>query len=150
MFRYVGFLLLIFGLFSCTKDADEQYIEDLRLIESYIELKGLTNVQKTDEGLHYIIVEPGDGISPDAASKININYVGRLLNDVVFDSGFDVTFELSGLITGWQLGIPKIKEGGKIKLIIPSKLGYGGRATGSIPANSVLVFDIDLLEVLPL
>jgi FKBP-type peptidyl-prolyl cis-trans isomerase len=150
MSRYIGFLLLIFGLFSCTKDADEQFIEDLRLIESYIELKGLTNVQKTDEGLHYIVVEPGDGISPDAASKININYVGRLLNDVVFDSGFDVTFELSGLITGWQLGIPKIKEGGKIKLIIPSKLGYAGRATGSIPANSVLVFDIDLLEVLPL
>jgi FKBP-type peptidyl-prolyl cis-trans isomerase FkpA len=152
MNRFCGLVLIfvLVGVFSCTKSTDDQYVEDIRLIESYIQLKGLSDVQKTEDGLHFQIIEPGDGISPSLASKIKINYVGRLLNDNVFDSGFGVTFELSGLITGWQLGIPKIKEGGKIKLIIPSRLAYGSRATGGIPANSVLVFDIDLLEVLPL
>ncbi len=152
MNKFLGLILIfvLVGFFSCTKSTDDQYIEDIRLIESYIQLKGLEDVQKTEDGLHYQIIEPGDGISPTVTSKIKINYVGRLLNDNVFDSGFGVTFELSGLITGWQLGIPKIKEGGKIKLIIPSRLAYGSRSTGGIPANSVLVFDIDLLEVLPL
>jgi FKBP-type peptidyl-prolyl cis-trans isomerase FkpA len=144
----IGISLLM--LCSCKKETDEQLVEDLRLIESYISSKNLENVQKTSSGLHYIIIDEGNGSRPNIDSKIKINYLGRLLNDMIFDFGEGVIFDLNGLILGWQEGIPLIKEQGKIKLIIPSKLGYGSRATGNIPRNSVLVFDIDLIEVDPL
>jgi FKBP-type peptidyl-prolyl cis-trans isomerase FkpA len=148
--KFLWAIIIPLVLFSCKKESiDEQYVEDIRLIESYITVKGLQNVQKTDDGLHYIIFNPGTGDKPSGSSKIKINYVGRLMNDHVFDSNFDTTFELSGLIQGWQIGIPLISEGGSIKLIIPSKFGYGTRSTGTIPPNSVLIFDIDLLEIDP-
>lgn len=149
IFFLVVTLLPVFILLSCKKDVDEQFIEDLRLIESYIEVKGLENVQRTEEGLHYVIIEEGDGVRPSISSEVRLNYVGRLLNDNVFDSGFGSVFYVRDLIKGWQLGLPLIKEGGRILLIIPSKLGYGSRSAGLIPPNSVLVFDITLLEVLP-
>jgi FKBP-type peptidyl-prolyl cis-trans isomerase FkpA len=148
--RLFGALVLMMLLFSaCKKEEDTQFFEDIRLIEAYIEAKGLQNVQRNDEGLHYIIINQGEGIRPSLASRIRINYVGRLMNDNVFDSGFGVLFDLIDLIPGWQMGIPLINEGGSIKLIIPSKHAYGSRSTGSIPPNSVLIFDINLIEVDP-
>jgi FKBP-type peptidyl-prolyl cis-trans isomerase FkpA len=148
--KYFLLLCVPLFLFSCQEETDDQFIEDTRLIESYIETKNLEGVQKTNSGLHYIIVEEGNGKRPNVDSKIKINYIGKLLNDNVFDSGDNVVFDLNGLILGWQEGIPLITEQGRIKLIIPSKLGYGSRVTGNIPRNSVLVFDIDLIEVDPM
>ena len=58
-----------------------------------------------------------------------------------------ITFPLSGVIQGWQEGIPLFKEGGSGILLIPSALGYGSQSVGSIPANSVLIFDINLIDV---
>ena len=65
----------------------------------------------------------------------------------MFDSGNNVQFNLSGLIIGWQEGIPLIAPGGSITLYLPPSLAYGSTAVGSIPANSILVFTIDLLAV---
>lgn len=76
---------------------------------------------------------------------MKVNYLGRLTNGDVFDQGNGVEFALSKLVIGWQEGIPLIGAGGKIKLYLPPSLAYGSQAVSGIPANSILVFDIDLL-----
>ncbi|ANH79792.1 hypothetical protein A8C56_01325 [Niabella ginsenosidivorans] len=107
-------------------------------------------------GILYQVLEPGTGTAPAQSDSITINYVGRFLNGQQFDAGNNVTFKLSSLIEGWQIGIPKIKTGGKIKLIIQSSLAYG--CTGSvnpytgqvlIPANQPLYFYVELLGIKP-
>jgi len=128
--------------YSCQKNQAE---EDREIIENYINEHKLNAVEYNSTGLFYIIEKEGSAKHPDVNSSITINYKGELTSGSVFDSNKGVTFKLSNLIRGWQLGIPLIGEGGKIKLIIPSGLAYGSRATGTIPSNSVLIFEIDLL-----
>ena len=73
-----------------------------------------------------------------------------MINDTIFgQTATDKTFTyaLSGLIKGWQIGIPLMKKGGKSTFFIPSELGYGANSTGTFPANSVLIFDIELINV---
>jgi|688.fasta_scaffold04732_19 FKBP-type peptidyl-prolyl cis-trans isomerase len=96
-------------------------------------------------GFFYVISNPGGDEKPTVCDDVKVNYVGRLLNGNVFDQGNGVSFGLDGLIVGWQEGIPLIGAGGKIKLYLPPSLAYGSNANGSIPANSSLIFDIDLL-----
>jgi FKBP-type peptidyl-prolyl cis-trans isomerase FkpA len=79
---------------------------------------------------------------------INVNYTGRLTNGTVFDQGtFPQPYKLYDLIRGWTSTLPLIKQGGRMRLFIPPSLGYGARAIGSIPANSILVFDVELTFV---
>jgi FKBP-type peptidyl-prolyl cis-trans isomerase FkpA len=103
---------------------------------------------KHSSGMYYEILDPGTGAVPTANSTVTATYTGKLLNGYTFDSG-TASFPLSGVIEGWQMGIPLIKKGGKIKLIIPSSYAYGcnGRPSGGIPSNSVLFFDISLVDV---
>ncbi|MCL4137447.1 UNVERIFIED_CONTAM: hypothetical protein GTU68_015545 [Idotea baltica] len=79
-----------------------------------------------------------------------MNYHGMLLDGSVFDSSFGQggvkDFSLQQLIKGWQVGLTKVRTGSKVKLIIPPELGYGAQARPSIPANSTLVFDIELVS----
>ncbi|HET8828665.1 MAG TPA: FKBP-type peptidyl-prolyl cis-trans isomerase, partial [Pelobium sp.] len=72
---------------------------------------------------------------------------GKLLGGASFDQGESKQFLLGNLIAGWRLGIPKIRTGGKIRLIIPSGYGYGDVAKQGIPANSILDFEIELKEI---
>ncbi|MEE9371625.1 MAG: FKBP-type peptidyl-prolyl cis-trans isomerase [Saprospiraceae bacterium] len=134
----VVFTTLIFS--SCSKDSDFPNIEE------YIQEKGL-NTQTTSSGLQYIIEAQGTAPNPTLSSSITINYNGYLLNGESFDSGSNVTFALLTLIQGWQEGLQLIGSGGKIKLLIPSNLAYGSRGSGSIPPNTDLGFDIDLISV---
>jgi FKBP-type peptidyl-prolyl cis-trans isomerase FkpA len=102
---------------------------------------------KHSSGLYYQIIDPGTGTIPMANSTVTAAYTGKLLNGNIFDSG-TASFPLSGVIEGWQIGIPLIKKGGKMKLIIPSAYAYG--CIGSpprIPSNAVLYFDISLVDV---
>ena len=78
-----------------------------------------------------------------------MKYTGKLTNGTIFgQSTTPLTISLSTVIAGWQIGIPLIGEGGVIKLIIPSSLAYGCVANGSIPANSVLFFEVELVDIL--
>ena len=88
-------------------------------------------------------------ITYTANTTVSTKYTGRLLDGSVFDGGNGqvLSFKLGGVITGWQVGIPLIQKGGKIRLFIPSGLAYGCDGQGSIPANAVLDFDIELVEV---
>ncbi|HSE29494.1 MAG TPA: FKBP-type peptidyl-prolyl cis-trans isomerase [Candidatus Saccharimonadales bacterium] len=96
----------------------------------------------------------GDGTEVKAGDYVKVNYKGTLAsNGVKFDSSYDrgepIEFSLDGVIEGWQQGMPGMKVGGKRRLIIPSELAYGATAIPGIPANSDLVFEIELLEVKP-
>lgn len=149
MKRIFFFLLSLLALIpSCKKD---QLTIDKELIDDYLNEHNLT-AKITDEGLYYIIEKEGTGNRPFVSDQVKVHYKGTLLNGEKFDSSYDrgepAIFFLSQVIAGWQIGIPLFKEGGKGKLIVPSKLGYGSNPPSSIPKNAVLVFDIELLEVL--
>jgi FKBP-type peptidyl-prolyl cis-trans isomerase FkpA len=145
----VGLCLVAVSIAGCKKDYVE--INDTE-IQDYIASNGL-QAKKTDEGLYYVIGEEGVGARPTVSNRVTVHYNGYLLNGNVFDSSYDrgekSTFSLGGVIEGWKLGIPLIKEGGSIKLIVPSHLAYGSQPPSrSIPENAVLVFDIELFSVL--
>ena len=116
-------------------------------IQAYITANKITAV-KDPSGLYYQILAPGAGTAPTTKSTITVAYSGKLVDGTVFQTNPNFTRVLSGLIQGWQIGIPFVKPGGRILLLIPSALGYGTSAQGStIPANSVLIFTIDLFAV---
>lgn len=139
--------LVIICISSCKKEEDnnEQANIDKELIEQYISDNQL-DAQSTPSGLHYLILKTGSGEHPTINSTVTVSYKGYLLNGDVFDENLAFTSRLSSLIKGWQEGIQLIGKGGKIKLLVPSALGYGSQQQGSIPANSVLVFDITLYD----
>ena len=94
-------------------------------------------------GIVYQIITPGSTTKVNLCESLSITYVGKLMNGAQFDAG---TFSspLSNLVPGWQIVVPYIGKGGRMKILIPSSLAYGSQANGSIPANSPLYFDIIL------
>ena len=143
-------MILALSLTGCSnKDKEEQRCstaaEDDAIMQSYISANGIT-ATKHASGLYYQIIEPGSGATPTSSSTVKANYTGKFTNNTTFDGG-TASFPLGNVIAGWQIGIPLIKQGGKIKLIIPPYLAYGCYDYRSIPGNSVLVFDVELLEV---
>ncbi|PBQ32408.1 peptidylprolyl isomerase [Sphingobacteriaceae bacterium] len=149
MIRYLQlFCLLIFAV-ACKKDKVSQATKDEKIITEYIANKGLSAVA-TGSGLYYVIIKEGTGPQPTSSSKVKIDYIGYLTDGTVFDlspSG-GITSDLTKVIEGWREGIPYFKKGTKGMLLIPSALGYGKQSQGSIPANSVLVFDIVLTDII--
>ena len=149
--RYLTLLLLSFALLTgaCNKDAESQAEEDQILIENYLMENNIT-AQMTPEGLHYVITEAGNSEAmPTINSTVEVKYIGRFLDNSVFDQtagSMTFTSPLSGLIPGWQIGIPLMQRGGKATLYIPSGLGYGRNSPPGIPANSVLIFEIELID----
>ena len=95
----------------------------------------------------------GNGAQPTFSSKVTVHYVGTLTNGKQFDSSrdrkqpFTFTIGVGEVIKGWDLGVSTMKVGGKRILQIPPELGYGSRAVGDIPANSILNFEVELLNV---
>lgn len=136
---------------SCNKEdkVAEQLATDKALIETYVSDNNL-NGQFTDSGLWFKINTQGGGVQAYKTGTVKVIYTGYLLNGSQFDASPSTgsTFSLNSVIEGWTEGIPKLKEGGDGKLIIPSKLGYGPKAVGDIPENSVLIFDVELIDVL--
>lgn len=138
--------LAIMALFasSCKKnEVVSQDAIDRVKINNYLEQNSLSATEHPS-GLYYIIQEAGNENHPDINATVTVSYDGKLLDGSRFDRGEFFTSPLYDLIKGWQLGIPLIGEGGSIKLFIPSSLAYGGQSTASIPANSVLIFDVSL------
>ena len=108
----------------------------------------------TASGLKYVDVKVGSGASPVKGKQVKVHYTGTLENGKKFDSSVDrnapFTFVIGvgQVIPGWDEGVMSMKVGGKRKLIIPSKLGYGTRGAGAdIPPNATLLFDVELLDV---
>ena len=147
---FVSFSL--FAVAGCFKDdgckSKTPQSEDAAM-QDYAAANSMT-VIKHSTGLYYQIVNQGTGPAPTASSRISVRYTGKLLNGTIFDVATTATgmYPLSGFITGWQIGIPLINKGGTIRLIVPSLYGYGCQANGAIPANSILFFEIELVDIM--
>jgi len=110
----------------------------------------------TSSGLQYIDIVVGSGASPAPGKKVAVHYTGTLENGQKFDSSLDrgIPFVFvigrGNVIAGWDEGVMGMKVGGKRKLIIPPELAYGARGAGRvIPPNATLLFDVELIDVLP-
>lgn len=116
--------------------------------------KKVSEKQKTDSGLQYIVVEEGTGDKAVAGKKVKVHYTGKLEDGTEFDSSIkrgqpiEFTLGTGQVIKGWDEGIALMNVGDKYQLIIPPELGYGAAGAGNvIPPNSVLIFDVELVEV---
>ena len=110
------------------------------------------SAQKTQSGIAYKMIKEGTGKQPKATDVVKVHYHGTLIDGTVFDSsierGKEVEFPLDRVIKGWTEAVQLLKEGGKIKVVIPSDLAYGDvGAPPKIPGGATLVFEIELFEV---
>ena len=109
-------------------------------------------VQTLPSGLQYKELKAGEGKTPGAGDKVTVQYRGTLIDGTEFDSSYKrnkpATFQVNRVIKGWTEGLQLMKEGAKWELFIPPSLAYGERgAGGKIPANSALVFEVELISV---
>lgn len=108
-------------------------------------------VVKTESGLLYQVLTPAEGEKPADTDTVQVHYKGTLIDGTQFDSSYDrgepATFPLNRVIPGWTEGVQLMAVGSKFKFVIPPELAYGEQDTPTIPANSTLVFEVELLKV---
>jgi FKBP-type peptidyl-prolyl cis-trans isomerase FklB len=109
------------------------------------------NIKSLASGVQYEVLKAGTGEKPTPTSKVTTHYHGTLTDGTIFDSSVErkepATFPVNGVIKGWQEALPMMNVGSKWKIYVPSALAYGSRAVGKIPANSILIFEIELLNI---
>lgn len=129
-------------------DTGVQLTEDVATIDAYILEHGL-NAYKDKSGIRFVIDELGkDGVPPRGDQTIKAKYTGKFLDGTVFDDGGDgADGPLGSFIGGWQYCLSIWPQGTKGKLFVPSPLGFGAKTVNNVPANSILMFDIDFTEV---
>lgn len=129
---------------------------DDKLITEYLAKNNIT-AQKTSSGLYYVITKSGTGANAAAGQTVKVMYTGKLMDGKVFDSNIDPQFSHTeplefpigkgNVIPGWDEGIALLNKGAKATLFVPSVLAYGSQSPNpAIPANSVLVFDVELVD----
>jgi len=133
-------------LTTCNKS--EKIMKDNQQeITNYLAANNL-KAESTASGLHYIITREGDGNHPSASDQVRVDYKGYFTDGKTFDSSYDrgesISFGLNQVISGWTEGIPLLSKGGAGTFLIPSHLGYGSMPQRGIPANTVLIFDVEL------
>ncbi|EOV9616703.1 FKBP-type peptidyl-prolyl cis-trans isomerase [Cronobacter dublinensis] len=132
------------------KDATENETKGKAYREKFAKEKG---VKTSSTGLLYKVEKEGTGAAPKESDTVVVNYKGTLIDGQEFDNSYKrgepLSFRLDGVIPGWTEGLKNIKKGGKIKLVIPPELAYGKNGVPGIPANSTLVFDVELLDINP-
>ena len=138
----------------------EQKLKDEELVEAFSALQKRAEermtkkdgVVTTASGLQYKIVKKAEGAQPKPTDVVTVHYTGKLTNGTTFDSSVDrgspIDLPVSGVIPGWVEGLQLMHVGEKVELYIPSDLAYGAQSPSpAIPANSVLVFDLELLAI---
>lgn len=115
------------------------------------ENKKQEGVKETASGLQYLVLKEGKGDNPTATSVVKVHYHGTLIDGTVFDSsvnrGTPAEFPLNQVIAGWTEGLQLMNKGAKYRFFIPQELGYGGQDRGVIKPFSVLIFDVELLDI---
>jgi FKBP-type peptidyl-prolyl cis-trans isomerase len=155
--RFSILIVSLVGLFiACNKNhpavpISVQIGRDTVAIDKYLADKGITAIHDTT-GVRYVIHSLGTGPKPVLTSSstdcIRVSYVGTLMSDgSQFDSNTSLKYPLGSLIAGWKVVFPKLPQGSKATLYIPSSYAYGSVSQTNIPANSNLIFDVELLDV---
>lgn len=134
------------------KAADEERAKAQAKNEAFLaENKTKPGVIETASGLQYRVITEGTGVKPKDDDVVKVHYTGKLIDGTVFDSsvqrGQPAEFPVGQVIPGWTEALKLMSVGSKYELTIPSKLAYGERPTGPIPANSVLLFEVELLDI---
>lgn len=139
-------LLVSIAITSCNQDGIPAKEE--KKIAEYIADKNLVVTETTESGLRFIrTLENPNGASLRTGQRVSVNYAGRLLSDKEFDAGtFSFVLGVGQVVPGFDIGISRMKVGEKATIIFPSALGYGNTKQGSIPKNSPLIFDIEVLS----
>jgi FKBP-type peptidyl-prolyl cis-trans isomerase len=105
----------------------------------------------TDSGLQYEVLVEGAGATPGPTDTVSAHYHGTFEDGRVFDSSVDrgepIDLPVNGVIPGWQEALQMMKEGDKWRLVVPPELGYGASGVGSIPGNTTLIFEVELIKV---
>ncbi len=108
-------------------------------------------IYETESGLKYKVIELGDGPKPTENDSVEVHYEGRLENGNVFDSSYQrgetIVFPLNQVIRGWTEGLQLMPVGSKFEFIIPPELAYGDNELPGIPANSTLIFTVELISI---
>ena len=109
------------------------------------------DVKETPTGLQYRVIKEGDGASPVQTDRVKVHYAGKLIDGSEFDSSYErgepTEFGLNQVIKGWTEGLQLMKVGSKYEFFIHPKIAYGSRPRPKIPANSVLIFEVELLDI---
>ena len=127
--------------------------KNLKVAEDFLKNNKLNNpnIKETPSGLQYSVITAGSGDSPNKTDRVKVHYVGTLIDGSEFDSsikrGEPAVFGLDQVIRGWTEGLQLMKVGAKYKFYIHPKIAYGSRDKPGIPANSALVFEVELLDI---
>lgn len=150
-------LILVVLSFGCndnniidTFSEAEQLEIDLDLIDNWLADSSITNVLEHPTEIRYTINKQGTGLKAQVADVLRVKYEGRFLDTGgVFDSNdsFDFVLNSGSIILGWFYMLQEMREGDEFTIYIPSKYAYGTRGNGSIPPNTVIVFDVELIRV---
>lgn len=134
------------------KKQQEQADKNAKTGKEFLEKnKSVAGIKTTASGLQYIVEKEGTGATPKKEDVVKVNYKGTLTTGEQFDSSYDrgqpAEFPVGGVIPGWTEALQLMKVGGKAKLFIPPELAYGPSGRPGIPPNSVLVFEVELMDI---
>jgi len=165
--KYFVPVLILFMAFSCDDNSDHlQKEKEMRLLRQYLEAKNITT-EPESSGLYFIPINEGSGIKPEKDHWVIIRYTAKTINDNIFDTTDEKVAISNNIysasiiygnkrlplasanIAGVREGLMMMREGGRATLIIPSRLGYGSAGAGRVPAYSTLIYDIELVKVIP-
>jgi peptidylprolyl isomerase/FKBP-type peptidyl-prolyl cis-trans isomerase FklB len=148
-------LAFVVGLSVAACHAGDPAADNLKAAQGFLILNGKQpDVITLPSGLEYKVVHSGpvEGAHPGPGDEMKVNYEGKLLNGMVFDSSFargePADLPLDGLVPGWMQALPMMRPGDEWILYVPPALGYGEHGAAGIPPNSLLIFRIQLLGVL--
>lgn len=152
IFLVLGLSAILSLTGGCLKDdscKDKTVQSEQAAMSAFATTNGITTTAHSS-GLLYQIINQGNGQPLTVNSQVSVKYTGKLANGTIFEQVTTATnfFSLTGVIAGWQIGLPLIQKGGTIRLIIPSSMAWGCKGSGAkIPANSIVYFEIELVDV---
>ena len=145
--KYLGLIILLLTFSGCKTYSDDELSSFDKQIETYLK-KNNIECQRSSSGLYYNIINEGEGRTIQFKDVVSFKYTGKLLDGTTFDKKTKpIEYKVEQLIGAWKEIMLELKEGGEAYLISPPQLGYGTHDLDDIPPNSILIFEIEVIEV---
>ena len=146
--KYLSFFLLFFALSSCKTYSDDQVSDFDKKIQDYLKEENI-ECEKSSSGVYYKVIKQGEGRKIQFTDRVVFKYKGELIDGTVFDDQREepVEFNVKDLIGAWKEIMLELNEGGEAYLVAPPQMGYGTHDLDDIPKNSVLIFNMEVIEV---